>query len=59
MDTLGEIPRPLLGTNFFQELACKIKLALKSSRKASPKAKIEVDKRLKNEGKRDTKEEAS
>ena len=44
VDTSGEIPRPLLGTNFslFQELACKIKLALKSSRKASPEAKIEL-----------------
>ena len=44
VDTSGEIPRPLRGTNFsrLQELACKIKLALKSSRKASPDAKIEL-----------------
>ena len=44
VDTSGEVPRPLLSTDFslYQELACKIKLALTSSRKSSPEAKIEL-----------------
>ena len=37
VDTSGDVPRPLLSPNFslYQELACKIKLALTSSRKSS------------------------
>ena len=44
VDTSGDIPRPLLSDSFslYQELACKIKLALTSSRKTSPEAKIEL-----------------
>ena len=44
VDTSGDVPQPLLSANFslYQELACKIKLALTSSRKSSPEAKIEL-----------------
>ena len=44
VDLSGNIPQPLLSTTFslYQELACKIKSALTSSRKASPEAKSEL-----------------
>lgn len=42
--TSGDVPWPLLSASFsiYQELGCKIKLALTSSSKVTPEAKIEL-----------------